>query len=75
MPECFEKKVKRIRCLLKYYLLFTSTDPDLLKEINKDLCEGPEALIQNQLQVIPKIMSLIEEAMITDEVKNSEKLS
>jgi len=63
MPECFEKKVKRIRCLLKFYLLLINSNPELLKETTEALCEGKDPLINNQQEVVPKIKFLIEEVM------------
>jgi hypothetical protein len=69
MPDSFAKRVRRLRCLLKVYLmLINPSKPDLLDETLKALrCnEGAhgQPLIQKPDDVMPRINKAIEEVIM-----------
>lgn len=69
MPECFTKRVRRLKCLLRVYLmLIDPSKPELLDETLKGLqsSEGPQGLplIKRPEDVMPRINKAIDEVIM-----------
>lgn len=68
MPDCFLKRVRRLRCLLRVYLmLINPSKPELLDETLKALrcSEGVQGqpLIEKPEDVMPRIIKAIDEVV------------
>ena len=69
MPDSFTKRVRRLRCLLRVYLmLIDPSKPELLDETLKALqcCEAPQGLplIKRPEDVMPRINKAIDEVIM-----------
>jgi hypothetical protein len=53
MPDCFEKSLKKLRCLLRFYILLISPQTPLMQETWKAMREME--LIQNEEELLDKI--------------------
>ena len=68
MPECFEKKYKRLRCLLRFYLLLINPKPELLEQTRnaiQTLGDHNQPLVTKEEDILPKIKKLFND-MITN---------
>lgn len=71
MPDCFEKYLKKLRCLLRFYIMLITPQTPLIEETWKamrdmDLVQSEEALLDKIRQALIEVQKSCKDTKQTD---------